>query len=291
VDALQAEHDENECRKDFTPSERVAIARAIAERIGDRQGRRTDLPLVGADKAKAALGCRACEHPQEIDSAWHCPIFNKALPFFDGDEPPGRDCPECSWDGSEPDDDELLADLPEVTPGQQTRDHAAEAAGFSSTTTFRQAAKVVDEGAPEVVEAMDDGTLAVSAAAEVAALPREDQPAVVAEVKLGRPPRQAIKAALQAREQAAASPSGLAAAARAATPRSYPHSERLWRWLETVCDQALIINDMGGIKALLAEPDKWDRVAVFNFVLPMLEALKERISEFHREVSHAFAQE
>jgi len=39
------EHAENEIRKDFTPSERVAIAKALEAEIGDRQGRRTDIEL------------------------------------------------------------------------------------------------------------------------------------------------------------------------------------------------------------------------------------------------------
>ena len=39
---IQAEHDENELRKAFTPSERVAIAEAIKAEIGNRQGKRTD---------------------------------------------------------------------------------------------------------------------------------------------------------------------------------------------------------------------------------------------------------
>ena len=39
---LQAEHAENEIRKDFTASERVAIAKAVDEEIGNRQGQRTD---------------------------------------------------------------------------------------------------------------------------------------------------------------------------------------------------------------------------------------------------------
>lgn len=40
---LDGEHDENEVRKDFTPSERVAIAEAIHAEIGNRQGQRTEL--------------------------------------------------------------------------------------------------------------------------------------------------------------------------------------------------------------------------------------------------------
>jgi hypothetical protein len=39
---LAGEYHENEVRKDFTPSERVAVAKAIERRIGNRQGQRTD---------------------------------------------------------------------------------------------------------------------------------------------------------------------------------------------------------------------------------------------------------
>ncbi|MCP4543151.1 MAG: ParB N-terminal domain-containing protein, partial [Chloroflexi bacterium] len=42
----QGENDENEIRKDFTPSERVAIAETIKAEIGNRQGCRTDLQPV-----------------------------------------------------------------------------------------------------------------------------------------------------------------------------------------------------------------------------------------------------
>ena len=42
---LAAEHAENEVRKDFTASERVSIARALEEQLGDRRGQRTDLAL------------------------------------------------------------------------------------------------------------------------------------------------------------------------------------------------------------------------------------------------------
>ncbi len=42
ADPLLAEEHENTTRKDFTPSERVAIAAALKEAIGTRQGQRTD---------------------------------------------------------------------------------------------------------------------------------------------------------------------------------------------------------------------------------------------------------
>ena len=43
---IAGEYAENEIRKDFTPSERVAIAKAIEKQVGKRQGQRTD-KLVG----------------------------------------------------------------------------------------------------------------------------------------------------------------------------------------------------------------------------------------------------
>jgi DNA modification methylase len=39
---LAGEYAENEIRKDFTPSERVAIARAVERQVGNRRGQRTD---------------------------------------------------------------------------------------------------------------------------------------------------------------------------------------------------------------------------------------------------------
>jgi ParB-like chromosome segregation protein Spo0J len=42
---LAAEHDENEVRKSFTASERTAIASALEQEIGNRQGQRTDRQL------------------------------------------------------------------------------------------------------------------------------------------------------------------------------------------------------------------------------------------------------
>ena len=115
---LLAEHDENECRKEFTTSERVAIAKAIEERIGKRQGQRAK-------------------------------------------------------------DGELVGNCPQVAPGEKTRDAAAKAAGFKSTDEYRRSEAVVEDGIPELVEAVEKGTVSVSAAAEVAKLPKDKQKEVV----------------------------------------------------------------------------------------------------------------
>ena len=57
----------------------------------------------------------------------------------------------------------------------QTRDLAAKAAGFGNGKTYEQAKSVVDSGVPELVEAMDAGSVSVSAAASITSLPKEEQ--------------------------------------------------------------------------------------------------------------------
>jgi ParB-like chromosome segregation protein Spo0J len=52
-DVIDGQFAENEIRKDFTPSERVAIAKAIEEQIGDRRGQRTDLPPKAGGNSKS----------------------------------------------------------------------------------------------------------------------------------------------------------------------------------------------------------------------------------------------
>jgi hypothetical protein len=103
----RGEHDENELRKNFTPSERVAIQRAIGRKT---QGARTDLG-----------------HQQDL-----------------------------------------------VDVGA-----AAEIAGFSNKETSRQATKVVANGTPELVKAMDNGDISIDAAAQIARQPPEQQKRMV----------------------------------------------------------------------------------------------------------------
>jgi len=54
--------------------------------------------------------------------------------------------------------------------GTKTAEIASKKAGFGNRETGRQAAKVVDKGAPEVIEAMASGELTVNAAAQLADL-------------------------------------------------------------------------------------------------------------------------
>ena len=64
-DIISGEYHENEMRKQFTISERVAIADAVKERIGNRQGKRTDLaktsPQTQEDNVDTSLPDRGPE--------------------------------------------------------------------------------------------------------------------------------------------------------------------------------------------------------------------------------------
>jgi ParB family chromosome partitioning protein len=110
------EYAENEIRKDFTASERVAIGKALEAELGDRQGQRTDV--------------------------------------------------------------ELRENFPEVEQGR-TEEIAARKAGFGNYKTYEQAKKVVGQGSPGLVAAMDAGEISINAASVIATEPPERQTEVV----------------------------------------------------------------------------------------------------------------
>lgn len=132
---ILGEYAENEFRKDFTPSERVAIGEAIEAELGNRQGKRTDL--------------------------------------------------------------ELRENFPEVSEGRN-RDIAAKASGFGNGKTYEQAKKVVEQGAPELVEAMDTGKVSINAASTIATVPIEEQQEIIAKGE-----KEILQAAKQIRESKA----------------------------------------------------------------------------------------
>lgn len=141
MDALEAEHDENECRLNFSTSERVAIGRAIEARYAGRQGQRTDIQA-----------------------------------------------------------DELVQNFAQVESGQKTRAIAAQQAGFANHETYRQAKKVVDQGAPELVAAVDAGAVSISAAAIIAEVAPIEQTEIIAKGE-----SEILKAAKEIREKKAQS--------------------------------------------------------------------------------------
>jgi hypothetical protein len=71
-------------------------------------------------------------------------------------------------------------------------------------------------------------------------------------------------------------------------PPRYPHSDRLRKWLMMVmADTQVIRVEMGGIRSLLAERDRWDWTLVREYIRPMLDALGQTIDEFKKEIDHA----
>jgi ParB family transcriptional regulator, chromosome partitioning protein len=125
------EHDENELRKAFTVSERVAIALAVRAQMGERRG-------------------RPAENSQNIGGL----------------------------------------------KGTRTDTVAAERAGFGNAETMRQAERVLHQGAPELVHAVDAGDVSISAAAVIAELPADEQRAIV-----NAGPSEVVKAAKAVRER------------------------------------------------------------------------------------------
>ena len=156
---LAGEYAENEVRKNFTESERVAIANAIEAALGNRQGQRTDIQAP-RDCAGVAPDTKVGDH---------------AATELRGKFP---EVPASAGQGHRT-EIELPENIPEVEPGVETREFAAKKAGFGNYKTYEQAKKVVDQGAPELVAAMDAGEISINAASVIASEPPERQSQVV----------------------------------------------------------------------------------------------------------------
>ena len=203
---IKGELAENDCRKDFTPSERVAIGEAIEKEL---QGR------VGVN-----------QHTNE---------------------------------GKE--------NFPDPIPQGQTRDLVAKATGFGNGKTYEQAKKVVQQAAPELVEAMDKGEASVSAAAALLATPKEVQAKVAQEGK--KAIQQAAKQAKSVKVELA-KPAGTANVLRVLTTMDV-----LLRHLKSEGMSADEMADVFMAEADLKEPAIADRVRAS---LPIMAALG-RIAE------------
>lgn len=131
VPRIVAEYEENGIRKDFTPSEAVAIAEAYeAEERKAAEDRKRDGQRKGRD------------------------VQSGVVP----------------------------AESAGTNSAGETRAKVAAAVGMSHDT-LAKARKVVTDGAPELVEAMDEGDVSVDAAAALSAAPPEVQREVVAKGK------------------------------------------------------------------------------------------------------------
>lgn len=72
-----------------------------------------------------------------------------------------------------------VAEVKKARTERETRTKSAKQAGFGNHETARQAKKVVKDGAPSLVAAVDAGEISVSAAAAISDLPEEEQDAIV----------------------------------------------------------------------------------------------------------------
>jgi DNA modification methylase len=113
---LVGEYAENEVRKDFTQSERVAIAKAIETEVGERRG---------GDRGNQHTGGKR----QNFD----------------------------------------------VCQNKRTDEIAAQKAGFGNKETYRQAKKVIEEGTPELITALDENRIKPSVASQLTELPPAEQ--------------------------------------------------------------------------------------------------------------------
>lgn len=68
-------------------------------------------------------------------------------------------------------------------------------------------------------------------------------------------------------------------------PEDTGHSDRLDRWLRLVQGESLAIEvECGGIGKMLSEPDKWDWPRVRDHILPDMETLQQRLSDYTKEI-------
>ncbi len=155
------EFHENQFRKDFTVSERVAIAEAIKAEIGDRQGKRTDL-----------------DQEEDDDEDWQ-PV---------GESP--RENQETGTDSEASPGTILQFPRTEVGPGQQTRDIAAAIAGLPSVATYERAKQVVESGSSALIEAMDAEEIPVTTAWKLLTVSKKEQ------TRLAKAGKKAIREAL-----------------------------------------------------------------------------------------------
>ena len=81
-----------------------------------------------------------------------------------------------------PIDSDKSGNISLLTEQGQTRDIVAAKVGLGCGKTYEAAKKVVENGAPELVRAMDEGKVTISAAVHMLNLPLSDQSAIDYEV-------------------------------------------------------------------------------------------------------------
>lgn len=149
---------------------------------------------------------------------------------------------------------DLRENLPEGSAGR-ARDLAGEAVGVSGKTVD-QATTVLDKGTPALIKAVDAGTMPVSQAAKLAALPKSDQ-----------------KAALK----------GGSESVKAAVAPKYPASDKtveVLRHLSFLMEE--IRQDYGSFPAMLKHKD-WDKSET-DIVVSWIKSFAHTFGQMEKEL-------
>jgi ParB-like chromosome segregation protein Spo0J len=157
---LTAQYVENEMRKDLLPSERDSLRRALEDESGKREGKGTDLESSVSQGEKVGAGrAQVVQEKRESDAEGQAASVT-------------------------------AHGVIQFRPGEKTRELTARMAGFDSAAEARRVRKVMEQGAPELIQAMDGKKVRISVAAKLADLPKPEQVRVLAAGK------EAIAAAL-----------------------------------------------------------------------------------------------
>jgi hypothetical protein len=178
----------------------------------------------------------------------------------------------------------LQANLPEAKG--QARDQVAKAVGVSGRT-IDFATRVLKQGTPELVQAVEQGNLSVNAAWPIAKLPSDEQPA-------------ALREALQPRPSTKINGAGSDEApvwARGPSPQERAKKDPGRRWCESLHKLSVLltsVRDQGGIGALAGtwgEASRADGTAELRRIAGEIEKWIKILEETkHAKTHHANGQ-
>ena len=151
---LTGQYVENEMRKDFTPSERDSIRRALEIEAGTRQGQRTDLMAAASPGQELVVGSPHVAEGKKESAE---------------EEGANGQCASVVSSGAI-----------QARPGEKTRDLTARLADFGSIMEARRVGKIMEQGAPELIQAVDEKKVGISVGARLADLPKSEQVKVLA---------------------------------------------------------------------------------------------------------------
>jgi ParB-like chromosome segregation protein Spo0J len=147
-------------------------------------------PFIGSDEEKLAFVVSCNIHRRHLTTSQRASVAAKLMPIYE--EQAAKRQKATQRNGNKP----VKENLPEPENKGQSRDKAGAAMNVSGKVVD-MAAKVHAKAVPEIVEAVDRGEVAVSAAALVADLPEDKQKAIAAEG-----PKAVKQAAAKIREEA-----------------------------------------------------------------------------------------